>query len=106
MRDQYAGRQNQDYDSIAKVSSETRRTPPLESALDHLTQTVEGLANDASELCRRLETVSQPVPMPVKEGVGVRAGSACYYQNRMDELRERIQTISAGLREAREMLCI
>lgn len=83
-----------------------KRVPPLELALDHLSQTVEGLAQDAAALRGRLEAVSQPVPKSASETSSIRTGSACYYQNRLDELRERIGEVAAGLRDAREMLCI
>lgn len=86
--------------------NQAKRTPPLELALDHLAQTVEGLAQDAAALRGRLETVSQPVPKSGSDTGTIRGGSACYYQNRLDELRDRIGEVAAGLRDAREMLCI
>ena len=89
--------------SEAKTPS---RIPPLENSLNDLESAVASLSADAGELAARLGPVSQPIPASIGTASPARAGSSCYYQNRIDELRERVSSVATGLREAREMLCI
>ncbi len=96
----------QDRSAYSETKLAASRVPPLESSLNDLESAVASLAADANELSGRLGPVSQPIPATGAIAGSVRPGSACYYQSRIDELRDRIGSIAAGLRDSREMLCI